>query len=130
MASRTPEALDAAYATLVNGDAEFALSARGMMLDLLVAGAGHGNVLHFVDGRLASVQPAAFDVPWQVAFRAPEATWSRFLADPPPPAHTDIWAMRARVGDFTVDGDTVLLTRWARAITRAMNLLRSWAHGA
>lgn len=130
MASKAPDALDEAFAALVNGDPEFTLSARDMTLDLLLGGSSHANVVSVRAGRVAAIRPAAFDVPWQIALRASDATWSRFLADPPPPWHTDVWAMRARVDDFTVEGDTLLLVRWARALTRATNLLRTWAHAA
>jgi hypothetical protein len=129
MVRRAPDAVDDAYARLVNADPEFALAARTMSVDLLLGGSSRANVLHFVDGRLASFRAAAFDAPWQVGLRASDATWSRFLADPPPPTYTDLWAMRARVEDFRIEGDTLLLARWARALTRATNLLRVWAHG-
>src|ERR1700680_3418038 len=116
MASRRPDSLDDEYVALVNADPEFILAARDMTLDLLLAGTAGANVLTFARGRLAAIRPAAFDVPWQIALRTSDTTWSHFLADPPPPRHTDIWAMRARVDDFAVEGDTLLLARWARAL--------------
>jgi hypothetical protein len=122
--------LDDRYRALLAADPEFSVIGRAFTLDLLLQADDATQVARFIGGALVEViAPARFDVRWQVALRAPAAVWERFLSDPPPPLHTDIWAMRARIDAFVFEGDTLLAAQHARPLTRATTLLRTWAHG-
>ena len=38
-------------------------------------------------------------------FRAPMATWQKFISKKPPPLHNDFFAMLMRVPEFTIEGE-------------------------
>ena len=57
-------------------------------------------------------------------FRAPAPIWERYLEADPPPLYHNIFAMLMRVPGFVLEGDTLVAMQHARALLRAMTLLR------
>ena len=51
--------------------------------------------------------------------------WAKFLAPDPEPLYHDFFAMLMRVPGFVLEGDTLVAMQHARALHRAMNLMRT-----
>ena len=58
-------------------------------------------------------------------FRASEEIWSKFLSPQPEPLYHDFFAMLMRVPGFVLEGDTLAAMQNARALHRAMNVMRT-----
>ena len=65
------------------------------------------------------------DVRCAFGFRASLDIWSRFFAPEPEPLYHDFFAMLMRVPGFVLEGDTLVAMQHARALHRAMNVMRS-----
>jgi hypothetical protein len=65
------------------------------------------------------------DVPCAFGFRGAAAIWERYLAPVPPPLYHNVFAMLMRVPGFVLEGDTLVALQHARALLRAMTLLRA-----
>ncbi len=83
-------------------------------------------IVRFERGSLVeyAAQPR-LDVRCQFGFRASPEIWSRFLAPVPEPLYHDVFAMLMRVPGFVLEGDTLVAMQHARALHRAMNVMRS-----
>ena len=83
-------------------------------------------ILRFDGGRLADVLPSPrLDVRCAFGFRASIEIWSKFFAANPEPLYHDFFAMLMRVPGFALEGDTLVAMQNARALHRAMNLMRT-----
>ena len=83
-------------------------------------------ILRFERGRLVqTVTAPRLDVPCAFGFRASTDIWTRFFSDPPEPLYHDIFAMLMRVPGFVLEGDTLVAMQHARALHRAMRVLRT-----
>ncbi|MBI4520819.1 MAG: hypothetical protein HY701_08260 [Gemmatimonadetes bacterium] len=83
-------------------------------------------VLRFERGRLVEVQSSPrIDVRCAFGFRASPEIWGRFFAEHPEPLYHDFFAMLMRVPGFVLEGDTLVAMQHARALHRAMNVMRT-----
>ena len=83
-------------------------------------------ILRFERGRLVEIVRAPrLDVRCAFGFRASPDIWSRFLARDPEPLYHDFFAMLMRVPGFVLEGDSLVAMQNARALHRAMNVLRT-----
>ena len=83
-------------------------------------------VLRFERGRLVEwVQPPRLDTRCAFGFRASSEIWDRFLARDPQPLYHDFFAMLMRVPGFVLEGDSLIAMQHARALHRAMNVMRT-----
>ena len=83
-------------------------------------------ILRFERGRLAEIMPAPrLDVRCAFGFRASPEIWARFFSKAPEPLYHDFFAMLMRVPGFVLEGDTLVAMQHARALHRAMNLMRT-----
>jgi hypothetical protein len=64
------------------------------------------------------------DVPCAFGFRASPDIWEKFLSPDPEPLYHDFFAMLMRVPGFVLEGDSLVAMQHARALHRAMNLMR------
>jgi hypothetical protein len=112
----------------LNDDAELQLIGEWFTVALSLSCGGERCILRFERGRLVqTVTAPGLDVPCAFGFRASPEIWRRFFSDPPQPLYHDIFAMLMRVPGFVIEGDTLVAMQHARALHRAMRVLRSVA---
>ena len=73
----------------------------------------------------ASCRRSKLDAPCTFGFRASADVWRRFFSDPPEPLYHDVFAMLMRVPGFVLEGDTLVAMQHARALHRAMRVMRT-----
>jgi len=85
-------------------------------------------IVRFERGRLVDILPSPrLDVRCAFGFRASLEIWSKFFAANPEPLYHDFFAMLMRVPGFVLEGDTLVAMQNARALHRAMNVMRGVA---
>jgi len=83
-------------------------------------------IVRFDRGRLVETMTSPkIDVRCAFGFRASEEIWSKFLSPSPEPLYHDFFAMLMRVPGFVLEGDTLAAMQNARALHRAMNVMRT-----
>ncbi len=85
-------------------------------VDFAVDSDGAATTFAFVDGRLAGGGVPRF------ALAAPGSTWAKFLAPVPPRHHHAIFAMLARVPEFTVRGDQLCFLQHCHVVRRVLEI--------
>jgi len=88
---------------------------------------GEGRyILRFERGKLVEItQSPRLDVRCAFGFRASPEIWAKFFAKDPEPLYHDFFAMLMRVPGFVLEGDTLVAMQNARALHRAMNVMRT-----
>jgi hypothetical protein len=88
---------------------------------------GEGRyILRFERGKLVEItESPRLDVRCTFGFRASPEIWARFFAKEPEPLYHDFFAMLMRVPGFVLEGDTLVAMQNARALHRAMNVMRT-----
>jgi pimeloyl-ACP methyl ester carboxylesterase len=115
----------AGYQRLVNSDPELAAVGRWFSSSFSIASGDRRVVVQFESGALKTViESPRLDVRADFGFRASPEIWSKFLAPRPEPLYHDVFAMLMRVPGFVLEGDTLVAMQHARALHRAMNLMR------
>src|SRR5688572_14863280 len=83
-------------------------------------------VVRFERGRLTSfVVSPRFDVACAFGFRASSEIWERFLGAAVEPLYHAIFAMIMRVPGFVLEGDSLVAMQHARALHRAMSVMKA-----
>jgi len=83
-------------------------------------------IVRFEKGRvIETIVAPRIDVRCAFGFRASEEIWSKFLSPAPEPLYHDFFAMLMRVPGFVLEGDTLAAMQHARALHRAMNVMRT-----
>ncbi len=83
-------------------------------------------IVRFERGQLVeTIASPRLDVRCAFGFRASEEIWTRFFAKNPEPLFHDFFAMLMRVPGFVLEGDTLAAMQHARALHRAMNIMRA-----
>jgi pimeloyl-ACP methyl ester carboxylesterase len=119
----------ARYQERLNADAEMRAIGGWFTQALSLACGDHRWILRFERGRLVEVIASPrIDVRCAFGFRASQDIWDRFLAERPEPLYHDVFAMLMRVPGFVLEGDTLVAMQNARALHRAMSVLRSSPH--
>jgi len=109
----------------VNTDPEMRVVGDWLTIALSLACGDRRCILRFEKGALVEVIPSPrLDVRCAFGFRAAPDIWAKFLAPEPEPLYHDFFAMLMRVPGFVLEGDTLAAMQHARALHRAMNLMR------
>ena len=120
-----------AYQQRINTDPEMAVVGRWFTTAFWVTFGSRRTILRFERGTLtAFVEAPRLDERADFGFRASEEVWARFLSPQPQPLYHDFFAMLMRVPAFVLEGDTLVAMQHARALHRAMNLMRAQAEGS
>jgi hypothetical protein len=83
-------------------------------------------IVRFERGQLVEViHSPRIDARCAFGFRASPEIWGRFFARNPEPLYHDFFAMLMRVPGFVLEGDTLVAMQHARALHRAMNVMRT-----
>ena len=110
----------------VNSDPELDIIGRWFTTAFSIACGERRVVLRFDRGKLVEIVPAPrIDVRSAFGFRAAPEVWAKFLSRTPEPLYHDFFAMLMRVPAFILEGDTLVAMQNARALQRAMNLMRT-----
>jgi pimeloyl-ACP methyl ester carboxylesterase len=113
------------YQHRINTDQEMAVVGRWFTTAFSIATDVERAILEFERGKLERFVPSPrIDVRAAFGFRASAEIWARFLAPHPEPLFHDVFAMMMRVPGFVLEGDTLAAMQHARALHRAMNLMR------
>tara|TARA_Y100001934_G_scaffold215961_1_gene256014 strand:+ start:77 stop:475 length:399 start_codon:yes stop_codon:yes gene_type:complete len=81
-------------------------------------------------GRFEDIQRnPRFDVRALFGFSAPVEVWQKFFSPTPPPIFHDVFPMIMRVPEFIVEGDSLVAMQNARALHRAMTIMRETGAG-
>lgn len=113
----------ARFQTRVNADPEMQVVGRWFTIAFSLTSGDARCVVRFERGRLVETFVApGLDVRCTFGFRSSPDVWRRFFADPPEPL---FFAMLMRVPGFVLEGDTLAAMQHARALHRAMNVMRT-----
>ena len=123
----SPEWFDA-YVSRVNADPEMAAIAKWFNASWFLIADQTRKVICVEAGQITNiVHSPRIDTRAVFGFRAPMATWQKFISKKPPPLHNDFFAMLMRVPEFTIEGESLVAMQNARALQRMMNLMREGA---
>ena len=110
----------------VNADAEMAIIGDWFTTAFSLTCGERRCIVRFEKGRLVeTIASPRIDARCAFGFRASEEIWSRFLSATPEPLYHDFFAMLMRVPGFVLEGDTLVAMQNARALHRAMNVMRT-----
>jgi len=110
----------------VNADPEMLVIGSWLTTALSLTCGDRRCIVRFERGKLVEVLPSPrIDVRCAFGFRASPEIWARFLSPEPEPLYHDFFAMLMRVPGFVLEGDTLVAMQHARALHRAMNLMRT-----
>ena len=116
----------ARFADRVNADPEMAVVGDWFSTALSLSCGDRRCIVRFEKGKIVEALVAPrIDVPCAFGFRASEEIWSKFLSPKPEPLYHDFFAMLMRVPGFVLEGDTLAAMQNARALHRAMNVMRT-----
>jgi pimeloyl-ACP methyl ester carboxylesterase len=90
-----------------------------------IAQPGLSVVLEMTDGALA----LRLGEGAETRFAAPAETWQRFLQPLPPRHHHNLFAMRMRLPEFTMEGNELAWMQHAHLLRRTLEIGRWVAHG-
>ena len=114
------------YQERVNADREMQVIGGWFSVAMSLACDERRAIVRFEAGRVAEFTCAPrLDVPCAFGFRGTASIWARYLAPVPPPLYHNVFAMLMRVPGFVLEGDTLAALQHARALSRAMALLRT-----
>jgi hypothetical protein len=114
------------YRDRVNADPEMAVVGDWFTTAFSLTCGDRRCIVRFDKGKLVeTVAAPRVDARCAFGFRASEAIWSRFFSPQPEPLYHDFFAMLMRVPGFVLEGDTLVAMQNARALHRAMNLMRT-----
>ena len=110
----------------VNADPEMAVVGDWFTTAFSLTSGDRRCIVRFERGKLVEVLSSPrIDVRCAFGFRASPEIWARFLSPDPEPLYHDFFAMLMRVPGFVLEGDTLVAMQHARALHRAMNLMRT-----
>ena len=114
----------------VNADTEMQVIGDWFTTAFSVASGERRCIVRFECGRLVeAIASPRLDVRCAFGFRATPEIWSRFFRQHPEPLYHDVFAMLMRVPGFVLEGDTLVAMQNARALHRAMNVMRTVGAG-
>jgi len=118
----------ARYQDRINTDRELRGIGGRFTVAFSIASGEWRCIFRFERGTLVEMRPSpGLDVPCAFGFRASPDIWDRFFAERPAPLYHDFFAMLMRVSGFVLEGDTLVAMQHARALHRAMNVMRALA---
>lgn len=117
-----------AYIQRVNNDQELGVIGQWFDAPWFLIADQTRKVIRVQAGKITEIVHAPrIDTRTVFGFRAPLATWEKFISAKPPPLHNDFFAMLMRVPEFTLEGESLVAMQNARALQRMMNLMREGA---
>ena len=113
----------------VNADPEMQVIGEWFTTSLSLSNESARCIVRFERGKIVEVcRSPRLDVRCAFGFRASDEIWNRFFAKDPEPLYHDFFAMLMRVPAFVIEGDTLVAMQHARALHRAMNVMRTVGH--
>ena len=110
----------------VNADPEMAVVGDWFTIALSLSCGDRRCIVRFEKGKIVdAIAEPRIDVRCAFGFRSSEEIWSKFLSPTPEPLYHDFFAMLMRVPGFVLEGDTLAAMQNARALHRAMNVMRT-----
>ena len=110
----------------VNADPEMAVIGDWFTTAFSLTCGDRRSIVRFEKGKLVEILVSPrLDRACAFGFRASEEIWSKFLSPQPEPLYHDFFAMLMRVPGFVLEGDTLAAMQNARALHRAMNVMRT-----
>jgi hypothetical protein len=110
----------------VNADPEMAVVGDWFTTALSLSCGDRRCIVRFEKGKIVEAMTSPrIDARCAFGFRASEEIWSKFLSPKPEPLYHDFFAMLMRVPGFVLEGDTLAAMQNARALHRAMNVMRT-----
>ena len=117
------------YQDRVNADPEMQVIGDWFTTALSLSSGDRRCIVRFERGKIVELHPSPrLDVRCAFGFRASPEIWARFFARDPEPLYHDFFAMLMRVPGFVLEGDTLVAMQHARALHRAMNVMRTVGH--
>lgn len=114
------------YQARLNADPEMQVIGDWFTISFSLSCGDRRCVLRFERGKLVEIIPSPrLDVRSAFGFRASADIWGKFFAEDPEPLYHDFFAMLMRVPGFVIEGDTLVAMQNARALHRAMNVMRT-----
>lgn len=114
------------FQQIINADTEMQVIGDWFTLAFSLTCGDSRCILRFERGALVEiVQSPRLDARCAFGFRASPEIWMKFFAKEPEPLYHDFFAMLMRVPGFVIEGDTLVAMQHARALHRAMNVLRT-----
>jgi len=114
------------FRDVVNADPEMAVIGDWFTTAFSLTCGDRRCIVRFEKGRLVeAIASPRLDVRCAFGFRASEEIWSKFFSPAPQPLYHDFFAMLMRVPGFVLEGDTLAAMQNARALHRAMNVMRT-----
>lgn len=115
-----------AYRERLNADPEMQVIGEWFTVSMSLSCGEQRSVVKFAGGRVVQIDVAPrLDVPCAFGFRASADIWQKYLSASPEPLYQNIFSMLMRVPGFVLEGDTLVAMQHARALLRAMNLMRA-----
>jgi hypothetical protein len=110
----------------VNADPEMQVIGDWFTTSFSLSSEGNRCIVRFEHGRLVqAIVAPRLDVRCAFGFRATQDIWMRFFSRDPQPLYHDFFAMLMRVPGFVLEGDTLVAMQNARALHRAMNIMKT-----
>jgi hypothetical protein len=114
------------YQARVNADPEMQVIGDWFTTSFSVSCGDRRLILRFERGKIIEVVTSPrLDVRCAFGFRASPDIWARYFSEHPEPLYHDFFAMLMRVPGFVIEGDTLVAMQHARALHRAMNVMRA-----
>ena len=110
----------------VNADPEMAVIGDWFTTAFSLACGDRRCIVRFERGKIVeTVVVAAHRRGARSASAPAQEIWAKFLSPKPEPLYHDFFAMLMRVPGFVLEGDTLVAMQHARALHRAMNVMRT-----
>src|SRR5262249_15935601 len=110
----------------VNDDPEMAVVGDWFTTALSLSCGDRRCVVRFERGKgVEALAAPRIDGGCAFGFRASPEIWTKFFSSDPQPLCQDFFAMLMRVPGFVLEGDTLVAMQHARALHRAMNVMRT-----
>ena len=112
----------------VNADAEMQVIGDWFTTAFSLSSEDARCIVRFQRGQLTDyIIAPRLDVRCAFGFRTTRDVWMRFFSQQPEPLYHDFFAMLMRVPGFVLEGDTLVAMQNARALHRAMNIMKTVA---
>lgn len=109
----------------VNADPEMAVIGDWFTTAFSLTSGEDRCIVRFERGTLVEALVAPrLDVRCAFGFRASPDIWQQFFAEEPEPLYHDFFAMLMRVPGFVLEGDSLVAMQHARALHRAMHVMK------
>jgi hypothetical protein len=114
------------YQDTLNADPEMQVVGNWFTVSMSLTAGDERCILRFKRGQIVEIiESPRIDVRCAFGFRTSPEIWGRYLSQSPEPLYHDIFAMIMRVPGFVLEGDSLVAMQHARALHRAMKVMRT-----